>query len=96
MKNFRDKAARKNRQMEIERGSVGLPVSGSAVVGALGGGETGTTHGDRHMRGNSGHSVSEDERGGHRTTGDVNDDDHIVMSSTSYPGQEWSPRWDGD
>lgn len=85
--------------MEIERGSVGLPVSGGAVVGALGGGEIGTTHGDQHRRDNSGHSVGESgtrERGGQRTTGDVNDEDHIVMSSTSYPGQEWSPRWDGD
>lgn len=84
--------------MEIERGSVGLPVT-SAVVETAEDGGTRTTHGDQNRRGNSGHSGGLGgirESGDRQTTGDLNEEDHIIMSSTSYPGQEWSPRWDGD
>lgn len=100
VRNFRDKAARKSRQIEIERGSVGLPAS-SAVVENVEDGGTRTTHGDQDRRGNSGHhpgGLGGIREGGdfRQTTEDSNEEDPIVMSSTSYPGQEWSPRWDGD
>lgn len=95
-RNFRDKAARKSRQMEIERGSVGLPTSGAAPR-TFGAGGIGNMYGDQHEGGTSGRPGGSGEGGDRRITNDVDDDDdHIVMSSSSYPGQEWSPRWDGD
>lgn len=81
--------------MEIERGSVS-PLASGAAVGTFGGGEPGTTHGDQNWGSNSsypGAASGMRNSGDRRTTGD---EDHVVMSSTSYPGQEWSPRWDGD
>ncbi|MCJ1462115.1 hypothetical protein MMC07_000715 [Pseudocyphellaria aurata] len=96
-KNFRDKVARKSRQMEIERGSISPPAS-EAVIGTFGGRELGTTHGDQHRGSNSSYTgaTSGTRDRDQRTTRDVDEEDRVVMSSTSYPGQEWSPRWDGD
>lgn len=78
--------------MEIERGgnSIFSPPGGGGVGG--GGGVSGTQ--PPRPRG------AHDAVGGPGYGGDGANDDAIVMSSTSYPGQEWTPsryeRWDGD
>lgn len=81
--------------MEIERGSVGLPTSGAAA-GAPGAGGIGNMYGDQHWSGTSGRAGGSREGGDRVITKNVDEDEPIVMSSSSYPGQEWSPRWDGD